>query len=94
MLRYSESSELLLDEFEVEHLGSYSRRTFPKCLTNADKNIILVNYINSEFANLNYLRLIVNLQATNELNVYDKTKLLAKKKAEEQEKNYLKIILE
>lgn len=86
MLKYSESAELLLDEFEIEHLGNYSRRTFPKCLTNEDKNIILVNYINSEFANLNYLRLIVNLQATNELNVYDKTKLLAKKKAEEQEK--------
>ncbi len=86
LLKYRDSAELLLDEFEIDHLGNYSSITFPKILTNEDKNIILVNYINSEFANLNYLRLIVNLQATNQLNVYDKTKLLAKKKAEEQEK--------
>lgn len=86
LLKYRDSAELLLDEFEIDHLGNYYSRTFPKSLTNEDKNAILVNYINSEFANLNYLRLIVNLQATNELNVYDKTKLLAKKKAEEQEK--------
>ena len=86
LLKYRDSAELLLDEFEIDHLGNYSHKTFPKSLTNEDKNIILVNYINSEFANLNYLRLIVNLQETNELNVYDITKLLAKKKAEEQEK--------
>lgn len=86
LLKNRDSAELLLDEFEVDHSGNYIPRTFPKSLTNEDKNIILVNYINSEFANLNYLRLIVNLQATNELNVYDKTKLLAKRKAEEQEK--------
>lgn len=86
LLKNRDSAELLLDEFEVDHSGNYIPRTFPKSLTNEDKNIILVNYINSEFTNLNYLRLIVNLQATNELNVYDKTKLLAKRKAEEQEK--------
>ncbi len=86
LLKNRDSAELLLDEFEVDHSGNYIPRTFPKSLTNEDKNIILVNYINSEFANLNYLRLIVNLQATNELNVYDKTKLLAKRKVEEQEK--------
>ena len=90
LLKYTDSAVLLLDEYETDHLGNYLHRIFPKSLTDEDKNEILKNYINSEFANLNYLRLIVNLQATNELNIDDKTKLLAKKKAEEQEKKLFK----
>jgi len=88
LLKYNDSAVLLLDEYETEHFGSYSHRIFPKSLTDEDKNIILVNYINSEFANLNYLRLIAKMQATSELNIDDKTKLLAKKKAKEQEEMF------
>ena len=90
LLKYTDSAILILDEYETDHFGNYSHRIFPKSLTDKDKNEILKNYINSEFANLNYLRLIVNLQATSELNIDDKTKLMAKKKAEEQEKKLFK----
>ncbi len=90
LLKYTDSAVLLLDEYETDHLGNYSHRIFPKSLTDEDKNKILKNYINSEFANLNYLRLIVNFQATSELNIDDKIKLIAKKKAEEQEKKLFK----
>lgn len=90
LLIYADSAILMLNEYETEHFGNYSHRIFPKSLTDEDKNEILKNYINSEFANLNYLRLIVNLQATSELNIYDKTKLMAKKRVEEQEKELLK----
>lgn len=86
LLKYADSAEFLLDEYEVEHLSNHSPLIFPKSLTDNDKETILVNYINSEFANLNYLRIITNLQSTNELSISDKTKLLAKKKCEEQEK--------
>lgn len=86
LLKYNDSAILLLDEYETDHFANYSHRIFPKSLTNDDKNEILVNYINSEFVNLNYLRLIINLQASSELNINDKIKLMAKKKAEEQEK--------
>ena len=85
LLNYSDSAELLLDEYESEHITDKIPRIFPESLTNDDKNQILLNYINNEFSNLNYLRLIMNFQSTNELVVSDKIKLLAKKKAEMQQ---------
>lgn len=88
LLDYSNSAEFLLEEYEVEHLGKYTSKKFPKDLTNEDKEKILVNYINSDLANLNYLRIIVNLQSTTELNISDRTRLLAKKWAEEHEKSF------
>lgn len=88
LLNYTDSAEFLLDEYEIEHLGNHNPLIFPKSLTVEDKEKILVNYINSEFANLNYLRIIVNLQSTTELNISDKTKLLAKKKVEEYERDF------
>lgn len=86
LLNDIKSAETLLDEYEIEHLGNHKKRYFPRCLTKNDKEKVLLNYINSDMANLNYLRIIVNLQSTSELIVSDKTRLLAKRKVEEQEK--------
>lgn len=86
LLNDIKSAETLLDEYEIEHLGNHKQRYFPRCLTKNDKEKVLINYINSDMANLNYLRIIVNLQSTSELIVSDKTRLLAKRKVEEQEK--------
>lgn len=94
LLNDNSSAEILLDEYEIKHLGNHKKSYFPKCLTKDDKEKILLNYINSDIANLNYLRIIVNLQSTSELFISDKTRLLAKIKVEEQEKNYLMKTLE
>lgn len=86
LLNDIKSAETLLDEYEIEHLGNHKQRYFPRFLTKNDKEKVLINYINSDMSNLNYLRIIVNLQSTSELIVSDKTRLLAKRKVEEQEK--------
>lgn len=88
LLKDNKSAELLLDEYEVEHIGNHKCRFFPKSLTSSDKENILINYVNGDFPNLNYLRIIVNLQSTTELSISDKTKLLAKRKVEQQEKDF------
>lgn len=88
LLNTPNSAVLLLDEYEIAHLGSHNQMFFPKSLTNDDKEKMIINYINCEDANLNYLRIIANLQSTSELNISDKTKLLAKRKVAQQEKQF------
>ena len=86
LLNTPNSSVLLLDEYEIAHLDNHKQMFFPESLTLCDKEKIIINYINCEDANLNYLRIIANLQSTPKLKISDKTKLLAKQKATQQEK--------
>lgn len=88
MIIDNNNAELLLDEYEVEHIGNHENLFFSDSLSYDDKEQILINYINSINSNLNYLRLIENLQSNSNIRISDKTKLLAKKKVEEQEKNF------
>ena len=90
MLCYEGSAQMLLDEYEINHFNNYEHYIFPKSLTNDDKNKILINYINSNFANINYLRLIMNFKSISELDIFDKTKLLAKRIAKKQEDKFFK----
>lgn len=87
LIKTTKSAEIILNTYEVEHIN-YNKKYFPKSLSLEDKENIFINYVNSDDSNLNYLRIIVNLQSTSELNISDKTKLLAKKKVEEEEKNF------
>lgn len=84
IIEYS-SAELFLDEYEIEYLGNHKKIFFPNALTKEDIEQIMINYINYEFANLNYLRIIVNLQSTSSIYISDKTRLLAKKRVEKDE---------
>lgn len=86
LLNTPNSAVLLLDEYEIAHLDNHKQMFFPESLTLCDKEKIIINYINCEDANLNYLRIIANLQSTPKLKISDKTKLLAKQKATQQEK--------
>lgn len=86
LLNTPNSAVLLLDEYEIAHLDNHKQMFFPESLTLCDKEKIIINYINCEDANLNYLRIIANLQSTSKLKISDKTKLLAKQKATQQEK--------
>ncbi|MBD8496903.1 hypothetical protein IFO66_01150 [Paenibacillus sp. CAU 1523] len=87
MLKDYSSAELLLDAYEMQRTVEQGRFIFPKELTNSDKETIILNYINSESPNLNYLRLIVNIQSNKDkILLSPKTLLNAKKRAEEEER--------
>lgn len=75
------SAELLLDKYEIKHISETEPIYFPKELNNNDKEEIICNYINSENPNLNYLRLIANIQSNKDkIEISPKTLLKSKKK--------------
>lgn len=88
LLKTDNSAEFLLDNYEIDHIGHIKKKYFPKSLTLKDKEDIFINYVRSENCNLNYLKIIENFQTTSELNIGDKTKLLAKRKIEELQKTF------
>lgn len=90
MLSDCSTAELLISKYEMRHHNdSESEYFFPKDLSNKDKETILINYIASENPNLNYLRLISNLQSNKDrIEVSAKTLLKAKKRIEELEKDF------
>ncbi|MUG74107.1 hypothetical protein GNP93_26410 [Paenibacillus validus] len=89
MLNNSSSAQLLLDKYELKHHREKDPIYFPKELSNSDKETIINNYIDSEDPNLNYLRLIANIQSNKDkIEITPKTLLKAKRKAEEQESKF------
>ncbi len=72
-----ESAELLLSQFEEDHiLQEIPKLFFPTSLNNNDKENIIINYLDSPNSNLNYVRLIIKSRT---LKISDKTKLKAKR---------------
>ena len=89
LIKYPEHVTILLDKYEIE--GINKEIYLPKELTIEDKEDLIINYINSQEANLNYLRIIENIQSKkNELEISDKTRLLTKKKIKEQTEKFFK----
>ena len=76
----SEYAEIILDYYEAKHTGDIKTLNFPKKITKDEKEKIIKNYIDSENPNLNYLRLINNIQNRDELSISDKTRLASIKK--------------
>lgn len=89
LLNDHSSAELLLDRYEIKHISEPKPLYFPRVLSNKDKQAIISNYIDSEKPNLNYLRLIANIQSNKDkLEIPPKILLKARKKAEEQERDF------
>ena len=82
LLEKSDSAELLLSQYEQHREDSNSDIYFPKCLSIKDKEQIIINYLNSKDANVNYVRLITKSKDT-KLKLSPKTRLKAKKLASE-----------
>lgn len=83
LLKNPENAVFLLDKYEIaeRNIEIY----LPQELNMEEKEKLLIDYINSEEANLNYLRIIENIQSNkDQIEISDKTKLLAKKKIKEQ----------
>jgi hypothetical protein len=77
MLENEKSAELLLAQYEEKHERNYTDINFPGFLTLEDREQIILNYLNWEDANLNYIRLIVNSRDTEKIKLSDKTRLKA-----------------
>ncbi|CAM4499741.1 hypothetical protein FHS16_005587 [Paenibacillus endophyticus] len=87
----SSSAKLLLDKYEIKQNREQDPIYIPKEISNSDKETIISEYIDSEEPNLNYLRLIANIQSRiDKLEISPKNLLRAKRKAEEQEKHFFK----
>ena len=87
MLNDYSTAKLLLDRYEMKHFSEKKPLCFPKELSNTDKETIICNYIDSENPNLNYLRLISNIQSSKDkLEISPKILLKARRKSEEQER--------
>lgn len=86
----NESVELLIGKYCIDE-ESYDKLNFPSSLTLADKEKMILKYIEYEFANLNFIRIIAKIQSNKDsIVVDDKTKLKAQKRREEIENNLFK----
>ena len=84
LLKYEESAIILLDKYEIVREHSQKQIYLPDELTGEDKEKILINYIETENPNINYLRVIFNMQFTKEMPISDRTRLMAKRKIKEE----------
>lgn len=84
LLKYEDSAIILLDKYEIVRENTQKQIYLPDELTSEDKELILKNYIESQNPNLNYLRVIFNMQSTKDMPISDKTRLMAKRKIKEQ----------
>lgn len=84
ILQESDCVTLLLDQYAAVRKNKNIYYYFPSELMIVDREKILVDYIIDEYPNLNYLKLIYESQSTKELPISDKTKLLAKRRYQEQ----------
>jgi hypothetical protein len=84
LLKETKSAELLLDKYEVTRNKSNGEMNFPTELTLSDREDIIIRYIDGDQPNINYLRIIENIQSQNDLKIADKTKLKAKCRVNEE----------
>lgn len=84
LLKHKDSAIILLDKYEIVREHNQKQIYLPIELTNEDKEVILKNYIESNNPNINYLRVIFNMQSTKEMPISDKTRLMAKRKTKEE----------
>lgn len=84
LLTYEDSAIILLDKYEIVREHNSKQIYLPKELTNEDKELMLKKYIESKNPNINYLRVIFNMQSTKEMPISAKTRLMAKKKIKEE----------
>jgi len=81
------SAEIILKKYYINE-EKYNKLKLPKALSLEDKENLLIKYLDSKFANLNYVRIIAKIQSNKDSIVLsDKTKLKASKKIIELQNN-------
>jgi len=81
------TAEYLLDKYASEHKSNRKELFIPHSIASSNKEKIILDYLDSPDANLNYIRLIVIMRSSN-IQISDTTRLKAKKLAESLEKEY------
>lgn len=80
MLTYPEkSTNLLLDKYLLKHVEKREKSYLPQSLTIKDKEHIINEYLELDNPNLNYTRLLSNVQDTKEFSLDARVKLKAKR---------------
>ncbi len=79
LISFESSAELLLTEYVEKHDRERKALYFPQNLSLKDKEQLIIKYINIERPNLNYIRLILNINNSSQLSVSDRTLLKAQK---------------
>ncbi len=80
LLKKENAAELLLNQYEEHHYRDYPELYFPNCLNQRDKESIIINYLNSQDVNINYVQLIIKSRDNN-LKLSPHTRLKAKRLA-------------
>lgn len=80
MLENPQTAEILMSNYLTETKHKYF---FPDILMPNEREKIIIDYIESNACNPNYLQLIINSNPSKELSFRDKTKLKAKKRYEQ-----------
>ena len=88
LLSEEKNAELLLDEFAVHHEVGKTKYFFPECLTQKDRESLIMGYTQWQDANLNYLRIIANTLSRPGLVLSDKTRLAAQKRTNFESKKF------
>jgi hypothetical protein len=73
---------IILDAYEIENLYNQKKIFSPKSLTNEKKEQLIIKYIESEHPSINYLEIITSILNRDEIRLSDRTKLLAKRRLE------------
>lgn len=80
MLNYPEgSTNLLLDKYLLKHIRELEKSYLPQSLTIEDKEHIISEYLDLDNPNLNYTKLLSNVQNTKEFALDARVKLKAKR---------------
>lgn len=84
------STNLLLDKYLLKHRSVREESYLPQSLTTEDKEQIISTYLDLDKPNLNYTRLLSNVQSTKEFALDTRVKLKAKRVSERLESGLFK----
>lgn len=84
------STYLLLDKYLLKHVSERKKPYLPQSVTIEDKGIIISAYLDVDKPNLNYTRLLSNVQNTKEFALDTRVKLKAKRVSERLESELFK----
>ena len=83
LLNNEKHAYILLEKYVIKHnLQRENEIYLPSNLTLKDKEQLLINYLQSDEPNINYVRLIPQIKDSNQIKVSPKTRLLAEKLAQ------------
>lgn len=91
MLTYPEgSTDLLLDKYLIKHMREREKPHLPQSLTIEDKEQIISAYLDFDKPNLNYTRLLSNVQNTKEFTLDARVRLKARRVSKRLEGEHFK----